>query len=98
MSAAGLFADTSFAASDSGFDSGALRAELDVGALDAIELCDGLGSEALCVRGALTGAGALGSECDLLGAEDAGGGEKPGAGLGAGAATGALGAGLLSWC
>ena len=34
----------------------------------------------------------------MLGVEDAGGGEKLGAGLGAGVAAGALGAGLLSWC
>jgi hypothetical protein len=49
--AAGVLADSSFAASDCVFDSGALRAELDVVSLDVIELSigfgDGLGSGAL---------------------------------------------------
>jgi len=38
----------------------------------------------------LTGAGALGAECIMLGAGDEGGGEKLGAGLGAGLEAGAL--------
>ena len=91
----GDFADTLPAASDCGFDSGAVRVELEVAELDGIELWiglgGGLGSGALCIIGALTGAETLGSECEALGADGGDGGEKFGIGLGAGLGEGALG-------
>jgi len=87
LDSAGGLTESFRPASDCGFDSGALRAELDIVELDGIELCiglgDGLGAGALCIAGALAGEGALGAECEMLGAED--GGEKLGAELGEGA-------------
>ena len=94
MDVAEDFAEIFAPGSDCGFDSGTLRMELELGELEGIELRiglgDGLGAGALCIAGAVAGEGALGAECDMLGADDDG--EKVGAGLGDGLGEGALGA------
>ena len=99
MLGVGDFAGTFPSVSDCRLDSGAMRTEFDIVEFAGIALCIGLDDElgALCIAGALTGAGALGAECEMLGAEDAGG-EKLGAGLGAGLGEGTLGADPVSWC
>ncbi len=98
LPAAGVFSETFPPASDCIFDCDAPRAELNGGELDGIEPCiglaDGLGAGALCIAGALAGEGALGDECEVLGATDAAGGEKLAAGLGDGLGAG-LGEGVL---
>ena len=100
LAGAAGFAEIFPAAPDCSFDSDEPRAEFDVVEFDGIELCmglgDGLGAGALCIAGVLIGAGVLGAECEMLGAEEAGGGEKLGAGLGAGLGEGALGADPVS--